>query len=373
MKKQSNFPEQHARVQAVMRERDLDVMLAISLENVYWLTEALILTQRSIPDRLAIAACVRGEDPVFLVCGIEESLVVEDSWIPDVKTYEEFAQSPIAAIADILRSRGLAKARIGLEKKYLCAYYFEELARECPGARLEDVSLDFEKLRMIKTPREIDILRRAAFDTEKAMVTSFAESKTGDPERSVLNRMIIKTLEAGGDGAKGSFGTGPKSAIAHPFADESPLKRGDIVSVDFGASFKGYMSDIGRTAVVGSSSQKQERIYGALYDVQRRLIDMVRPGVKACDIYRKALELTKKAGIALSLPHVGHGIGLAIHEEPLLSPFNEQPLAENMMINIEPFYVTDEGYHAEDTMIVRRDGVEIVSTFRDHGSIIPIR
>ncbi len=366
------IPEQYARVQENLKKLNLDGMLAISLENFYWLSGALVTTMKSIPDRIGAVLSILDEDPVLLTCSIEESLVVDATWIKDVRTYEEFKQSPIVVLADIMRQKGLGKGRIGVEMDYLVACYYEELKRELPEVELVDVSVLYRKMRMVKTPREIKILSHAAFATEEAMTRTFWEAKPGDREIDVLNNMIIKTMQAGGSQPSGSFGTGPKSAVAHPFADESPLRNGDIVSVDFGACFDGYYSDIGRTAVVGASGERQNRIYQSLYDVQRRLIDMVRPGVKACDIYFKAVELLHAAGIDLSLSHVGHGLGLSIHEEPLLSPFCEQPLLENMIINIEPFYVTDEGYHSEDSMIVTKDGVELLSTFADHSKIIPI-
>ena len=371
-KTQNKYPEQYIRLQKVLKKRDLDAVLAISFENVYWLSQSLIHTQKSIPDRLAIVLSIRGEDPVFLVCSIEESLVRSDSWIKDIRCYEEFEQSPIQALAEIMHKKGLSKGKIGLEKHYLCASYYEELKSILPKAEWINISKDFEKLRMIKTEREIEILQKAALNTEKAMIDTFLESKPGDAEKDVLNRIILKTLNAGGMEANGSFGSGPKSAVAHPIADNTPLEKGGIVSVDFGASFQGYYSDLGRTAVVEKSSDRQNKIYHDLYDVQRRCIDMIRPGVKVSDIFKAAYNGLNEAGLELSLSHVGHGIGLIMHEEPMLSPFNDLTLQENMVINIEPFYVTDEGYHSEDTMLVTTEGAKIFSNYYDHSSIIPI-
>lgn len=372
MQKMRETSEQYKRVQEALKKKNIDAMLAISMENFFWLSQSLINTMKSIPDRLGIILSPLDEEPTVLVCSIEESLVRDDSWIQDIQTYEEFTQSPIAVLADIMQKRGLSHSRIGIEMDYIVAKYYNELKRELPNVELVDVSSLYKELRMVKTTQEINILSYAARSTEEAITKAFWESQPGDREVDVLNNMIIKTLKAGGAQPNGSFGTGAKSAIAHPIADESVLKQGEIVSVDFGACYGGYYSDIGRTAVVGQSSIKQNKIYTALYDVQRYLIDMVRPGIKACDIYFKAVELMEKAGIKLSLSHVGHGIGLVLHEDPLLSPLNDQILMENMVINIEPFYVTDEGYHSEDTLLVTSDGYKILSDFADHSKIIPI-
>jgi len=372
MIRENKIPEQYHRIQKILKRKKLDGTLAISMENVYWFSQSLILTQKSIPDRLAIVFIPADGEPVFLVCSIEESLVRKSSWISNIVSYEEFKDSPIEALTEILKQKGFNKGRIGLEKNYLCIHFFEELQRCMPNIHWEDFSKDFEKERMIKTPREINILKKAAWYTEKAIIDAFAASQEGDSERSVLNRIILNTLDAGGVGANGSFGTGEKSAIAHPIADETVLKKGDIVSVDFGAAFDGYYSDIGRTATVGNPPARKSSIYQKLYDVQRHCIDLVKPGVKACDIFKEAYNRLNQYGLELSLSHVGHGIGLIIHEEPMLSPFNEETLLENMVINIEPFYVTDEGYHSEDTMLITSDGVELFTTYKDHHDIIPI-
>jgi Xaa-Pro aminopeptidase len=227
-------------------------------------------------------------------------------------------------------------------------------------------------MRMVKTQREIDILSYGAFETEKALTTGVWEARPGDRELDVSNNMIFKALHAGGivSGIL-TFGAGKKSIIAHPTADKIPLKYGDILSIDFAATFEGYYADINRTAVVGEYDERQDRLYTSLYDVQRYLIDMVRPGVKACDIYFKAIELLHAAGLDLAISHVGHGLGIGLHEDPLLSPVCQQPLLENMVINIEPFSVsTGEGYSAEDTMLVTKDGAKILSSFADHSKIL---
>ncbi len=368
----SSVPEQYARIQSNMRREKLDAIIALSMENFYWLSNAYVTTMRSIPDRLGAVISIVDEDPVLLTCSIEESLVVEDSWIRDVRTYQEFKESPIAIVAEILRKKGLEKARVGIEMDYIVARFYDELKRELPQMELVDVSRLFLLMRMVKTPREIEILSHAAYATERAMTEGFFAARMGEKEKDVLNDIIVRTLQSGGVEPNGSFGAGPKSAIAHPIADDTPLRYGQIVSVDFGACFKGYYSDIGRTAVVGKSSARQNKIYTSLYDVQRRVIDQIRPGVKACDLYYTCINGLHDAGIDLSLSHCGHGLGLGLHELPLFSPLCDIPIEENMIVNVEPFYVTDEGYHSEDSMLVTKDGVKLLSTYHDHSQILEI-
>lgn len=366
------IPEQYLSMQKTMRENNLDAIIALSPENFYWISNALITTMKSIPDRIGAVLGILDEDPALLTCSIEKSLVDDDTWIKDVRVYEEFQESPVAVLAEIIRSKGLAKSRIGIEMNYIVARYYDELKGELPEVELVDVSKLFLLMRMVKTQREIEILSHAAFSTEKAMVDGFYAARMGDREVDVLNNIIINSLKSGGTEPGGSFGAGPKSAIAHPVVDETPLKYGQIVSVDFGASYQGYYSDIGRTAIVGKSNDRQNRIYTSLYDVQRRVIDMIRPGVRACDLYTAAVKWLHEYGIALSLSHCGHGLGLGLHELPIFAPQCDIRLEENMVVNVEPFFVTDEGYHSEDTMLVTSDGVKLLSTYEDHSQILVI-
>ena len=90
------IPGQYMRVQNKMQEKHLDAIIAFSLENFYWLSGTYITTMQSIPDRLGAVVCILDEDPVLLTCSIEEMQVRAESWIKDVRTYEEFKESPIA-------------------------------------------------------------------------------------------------------------------------------------------------------------------------------------------------------------------------------------------------------------------------------------
>ncbi|HET8629793.1 MAG TPA: aminopeptidase P family N-terminal domain-containing protein, partial [Thermomicrobiales bacterium] len=101
-----------ARMRAALASADLDAVIALSPENVFYLSRALILTQRYIPDRLAVVVWPREGEPTFIVCAIEQELARQDSWIADLRTYVEFRDSPVALLADVLAERGLARGRL---------------------------------------------------------------------------------------------------------------------------------------------------------------------------------------------------------------------------------------------------------------------
>ena len=152
--------------QRQLGQSGFDVVVATSMWNVFYTSGAYIHTQVSIPDRLALTVLPKKGDDAFLVCNIEESLARDESWIKDVRSYVEFAQSPIALLVDVLKEKGFADARIGIEKRHLTAIYYEELAKALPKAKIGAADDVLEHTRSIKTPGEIERYRQAGLATE---------------------------------------------------------------------------------------------------------------------------------------------------------------------------------------------------------------
>ena len=111
------------RMKALMEEQQLDALVAITPENVLYTTGSYIATQKHIRDRLAISVFTQERAPVFIVCGIEESLAKEESWIEDVRTYIEFQASPIDLLVDVLKEWHLENGMVGMELNYLSVKY----------------------------------------------------------------------------------------------------------------------------------------------------------------------------------------------------------------------------------------------------------
>src|SRR5450756_645046 len=110
-----------------MAGANLDALVAVSPENVLYSSGTNIMTQRLIPDRLALVAWGRDETETFVVCTIEEAQARAESWIADIRGYVEFAESPIAVLAAVLKERGFARGRIGIQMRYLVANFYREL------------------------------------------------------------------------------------------------------------------------------------------------------------------------------------------------------------------------------------------------------
>lgn len=362
--------------QKQLAESGFDVVVATSMWNVFYTAGAYIHTQMSIPDRLALTVLPKAGDDTLLVCNIEESLARDESWIEDVRSYVEFAQSPIALLVDVLEDKGLGDGRIGIEKRHLTAIYYEELTKALPKAKIGAADKVFEHTRSIKTPGEIEKYRQAGLATERAILEAFQEAKVGDTERALLGAMKDKVTLFGASGIDFAIlAAGDHSWHGHPPARERPLEPGDLMRVDFGAIWDGYGSDVARMAVVGEPSDEQREMYRKHRQVERKAIEFMRPGVRGCDVYKCCEEAYAESGIHYPGPHAGHGFGLAGHEIPMLQPYNQEEFRPNMLICIEPVIMFKElgGFQVEDLVLITEDGSKILTDYSDTEELFVIQ
>jgi len=369
----SSMQKRNERLTAQMVKRGMDALVALSPENVFYSTGAYIMTQKLIRDRLEIALFSQKREPIFIVCGIEESRAREETWIKDIRPYIEFKESPVQFLVDALIEMGLEKGCIGIEKHYWSAHHYVELMKAMPNAEFVECQGIFEEVRMIKDSDEIKILAEAAKATRKAVEAAFLTAKPGNTEAQVANQIKNNLMNQGVDEL--SFmvlGTGKRSMLVHPTPNDIPISPGDIVKVDCGGLFSGYYSDLARTAVVGKPSSVQADVYKKLATIQKEVIESMQAGVRLCDVFNKCKKLFEEKGLPLEMPHIGHGLGVGVHEHPMINPLNEEKLQENMVLNVEPIVIYD-GFcvHLEDLVLITADGVKILTEAK-MSDMIPI-
>ncbi|MBI4280366.1 MAG: aminopeptidase P family protein [Armatimonadetes bacterium] len=352
-----------------------DAVIASSFENVAYLSGALILTQRLIPDRLALVIWPRGGGPTFVVCTIEESLARRDSWITDVRGYVEFAQSPLAPAVEILKGLGLEAGHIGIEMRHLTAHFFVELRALLPRATFTGCDRFLDEVRMVKEPEEVERLRRAAQVTDAAIRDAYASGTVGSTEREIATRMQMDLLHGGADEvAFMTMGAGPNARMAHPFPSDYRVQAGDIIRCDIGGSFQGYYSDLARTAVIGRATPPQIDTYRRIWEIHEEVITAARPGALVADLFHKAKTAFERAGFGFALPHIGHSLGMGLHEHPMVNARNTIPLEPNMVISLEQVHQGDDGerYHVEDLVWVTERGPQVLSRTRAWSELMVI-
>ncbi len=354
------------RFEDILAESGLDGVVASSLENVSYLSGARIVTQRLIPDRLVLLLWPGQGDPAIVLCKGEDAANRDDCRIKDMRTYKEFVTSPVDMLADAVVEKGLAKGRLGVERHSLAAAFMDRLQERLPGATLVDCGGLMDQARMIKTPGEIEALAEAGRTTDRAIRGAFERATVGDLEKSVADDIAAGVTEAGADVLNFMFlGTGTRSFEWHARPGGTRLEAGHTLHTDVGGSFTGYWSDVARTAFVGRPEPRERDLYDRLYQVHVETIEAIRPGLRAADLHSICRSAFEKAGLPFWMAHIGHGIGLGLHEHPMLNPAADELLAPGMVLCIEPAHYDEDvaGYHIEDLVVVTDDGAEVLTDY----------
>ena len=354
------------RFEDLLAESGLDGVIASSLENVSYLSGARIVTQRLIPDRLVLLLWPGQGDPAIVLCKGEDVACRDECQIEDMRTYTEFVTSPVDLLADVVVEKGLARGRLGVESHSLQAAFMDRLRERLPGATLVDCGNLMDRARMIKTPEEIDALAEAGMATDRAIRGAFERAAAGYAEKRVADDVAAGVTSAGADVLNFNFlGTGTRSFEWHARPGGTLLEAGHTLHTDVGGSFSGYWSDVARTAFVGKPGQRERDQYDRLYQIHVETIEAVRPGLRASDLYAICEAAYGKVGLPFWMAHIGHGLGLGLHEHPMLKPTTDELLAPGMVLCIEPAHLDPEmaGYHVEDLVVVTDDGVRVLTDY----------
>lgn len=358
------------RFEGLLAESGLDAVVASSLENVSYLSGARMVMQRLIPDRLALLLWPGPGEPALVVCKGEDVACRDDCWIEDMRSYTEFVTSPVDLLADAVVEKGLAKSRLGIEQHSLPAGYADRLRARLPGVTLTDCGELMDRARMIKTADEVEALATAGRATDRAIREAFERASLGDPEKKVADDIAAGVTGAGADVMNFMFlGTGRRSYEWHARPGPIRLEAGQVLHTDVSGNFTGYWSDLARTAFVGRPGARERDIYSRLYETHVATLEAIRPGLRAGDLYYACKAAYDKVGLDFGMAHIGHGLGLGLHEYPMLKPSTDELLAPGMVLCIEPAYYDPDqaGYHIEDLVLVTDDGHEVLTDYANVG------
>lgn len=260
-------------------------------------------------------------------------------------------------------------ARIGFDADCLTVAAASELRKALRpvGTRLVQVPSVTAKLRIQKSPAEVEILREAIRIAQEAFVALRRSIRIGQTEQELASRL---NYEMGRRGASGpSFPTvvaeGPNSALPHAEPGTRVVKRGSAVLFDWGARHNGYCSDLTRVLFVGRIPPRFRRLYEIVLEAQQRGIQALRVGRPIREVDQAARSHIVRSGYGKRFGHaLGHGLGLDIHESPGLSARNRDPLECGMVVTVEPgIYVPGfGGVRIEDDVLITETGSDDGST-----------
>ncbi len=355
-------------LQQEMESAALDAVVAASPENFFYLTNSLLLSQKIIPSRLCLVIAPREQPPVVIVCYCEERQTRQDSWITDIRTYLEYQERPMKVLAETLEERGLAGSRIGIEKHFLTASDLEQLVQDLPRACLLGADRLFDRVRAFKTPAEVKLLAQAASLTERAILAVFQTTSPGGSEKKMADDLCGRVLNAGATSQWITLAVGANTAINHPYPSSKRLTPGEILRVDVGGAFQGYQSDVARTAAIGTANREQQSVYRRLREAQRETIAAARPGIRGpCDLYFIGKQALQQRGLSITSQAIGHGLGIGLHEFPVLHGQETAAIQPGMVLNVEPAVMDSQGflYHLEDLFVVTEAEPRILTRLMD--------
>ena len=229
-----------------------------------------------------------------------------------------------------------------------------------------DAALDREitRLRSVKTAEEIAGLTQAQALTDDGFRYILERIEPGRTEREIALDLEFYIRRQGAEGVSFEFivVAGENSSLPHGVPGDRPVKRGDFVTLDFGALWNGLHADMTRTIAVGEVTDEQRRIYETVRQAQQACLDMLRPGVSCAEADAAARDVITAAGYGDYFGHgTGHGVGFDIHESPTLSPRSKgQILQSGQAVTVEPgIYLPGKfGVRIEDMVLLTEGGIQ---------------
>ncbi|MED3311934.1 Xaa-Pro dipeptidase [Bacillus thuringiensis] len=269
----------------------------------------------------------------------------------------------IDEVAKQVKELGIQK--LGFEQDTL-TYSSYSAHKEAIDAEFIPTSGLVEKLRLIKTDSEIKILKEAAQIADAAFEHILSFIRPGVSEIEVSNELEFFMRKQGATSSSFDIivASGLRSALPHGVASEKVIETGDFVTLDFGAYYKGYCSDITRTIAVGEPSDKLKEIYNIVLEAQLRGVNGIKAGLTGREADALTRDYITEKGYGEYFGHsTGHGIGLEIHEAPGLASRSDTVLEPGMAVTVEPgIYIPGiGGVRIEDDIIVTSEGNEVIT------------
>ncbi|MGE7683451.1 M24 family metallopeptidase [Peribacillus simplex] len=256
-------------------------------------------------------------------------------------------------------------SKLGFEQEHLTYATYKAYEMAIDG-QLLPVSGVIENLRLIKTSSEIKILKEAAAIADTAFTHILDFLRPGISELDVSNELEFFMRKQGATSSSFDIivASGIRSALPHGVATDKIIEKGDFVTLDYGAYYNGYVSDITRTLAVGKPSEELINIYDIVLEAQLRGMAGIKPGMTGREADALTRNLIEEKGYGQYFGHsTGHGIGLEVHEGPALSLRSDIILEPGMAVTVEPgIYLPGVGgVRIEDDTIVTIEGNEALT------------
>lgn len=368
-----------ARVTAALDTSDFDALIGLSVDAAQYLSGYWCPYARNRGVRQNIVIWPKGGEPVLL-CGLDQVPgFARYSWITDIRPYAERGRRPpgviVELLAQTLADMGLDRATLGIELLFMPVAFFRELERLVPLATFVSADAFMDDLRMVKTRQEIDLITTCAHAAEQGLMAAFRAARTDWTEKRLAAEIRIQILRRGVDDVPTILCGAGDGARGYLTATDDAIPEGALVRVDLNAIQGGYYSDMGRMAVMGRPSPAQEACYAAQLELNRSVIEMIRPGIPAHAVFDRCVATAAEMGLELlDQPFIGlgHATGVNNSDFPKLNAQDPTPLARDMVLNVEPdiYGPEREIVHVEEMVLVSETGATTITSSQDWSQLV---
>lgn len=374
-------PFHTAKLDRLMDEAGFDVLIATSRHNVQYLLGGYrffffdvmeaIGTSRYLP--MFVYQKGHPDNSVYIGNRMEKfEQELGRIWTPMVKAEAWGTIDAIDRAIDHVRKLGGAIRRVGIEASFLPADARDRLAAGLEGVELREAHFTLERLRAVKSPAELDLIREASERVVDAMMATFRGCAPGMTKNDVVARLRREEQQRDLVFEYCLIAAGRSHNRA---PSNRRLEEGDVISIDSGGNYRGYIGDLSRMGILGEPDSELRDLLQQIEDIQQVARRAIRPGAMGGDIIAAGEAAVRSSPHRAVLDFTAHGIGLVSHEAPRLtatgpvpySPYDaDRPLERGMVISIETALLHPaRGYiKLEDTLIATESGWEAPG---DHG------
>lgn len=271
---------------------------------------------------------------------------------------EKYQGNIISALNEVIKSQGIEK--LGFEEGNVTFEKYNEFVTKLGIRKFIPLESAIEKLRAFKDQFELEVIKKAVKIADDAFTHILPYIKPGVTEIEIAAEMEYYMKKAGAISA--SFETiiasGLRSSMPHGVASDKKIEQGDSITLDFGAYYQHYCSDITRTVFLGQPKEEMKKIYNIVLEAQLKASEGAAAGLFGKDIDLIARDIIYKNGFEKNFGHgLGHSVGLEIHESPRFSPSEDAKIENGMVITVEPgIYVSGlGGVRIEDCILINDD------------------
>ncbi len=362
------FESRYSKTRALMAEKAIDAMLITERLNYQYYSGHR--SEQCAVDKIRSYMVIlpRDGDPVLITMPFEVAQVEQTSYITDIRTTGGLTGHP-EFIIGVLASLGLSKARIGAElgrEQYLGISYLglQEVMAGLPQAEFVDAADIILAVRNVKSPQEIEYLRRASIINAEAQKKTFTEVRAGMTENEVAHILRRNLIEGGAE--KLSLlcvlaGANEKGIVLLP--TDRVIQKGETLGFDVGVSYRGYWSDLARTASVGEPTEELREFYGWMMQLRHDCSMQLTAGKKPADVIQVVDRYLSERGLkTMGVGRVGHGVGIETTEYPSLAAFEDITFEVGNVFACNPNFSNHLGFiNAEDNWVVTEGEPDLLS------------